>query len=186
MPDTVQIGSFIISKVIIDVFAPLLGTLIGGLITYFSTRAVENRKWEQQKRDRLQEQRREASAIALEWLDPIRNALTKASLISSASLYERRSAEELRKSWPDLLTALSRMDPPTKLQVLLPASTYERGLQIIHGLDELRTFTIFNTPSKPEDWQVRLEQCTKHIATLQNILSSLEKDLLEEYQQTFQ
>jgi hypothetical protein len=49
-PDTVQFGPFVISKVVLDVLAPLVGTVIGGLLTFFSTRAVENRKWEQQKK----------------------------------------------------------------------------------------------------------------------------------------
>jgi len=34
--DMVQIGPFIISKVILDIIAPLLGTIIGGLINTFA------------------------------------------------------------------------------------------------------------------------------------------------------
>jgi phosphate/sulfate permease len=185
-PETVQIGPLIISKVVLDVLAPLIGTLVGGFITYISTRTVENRKWEQQKRDKFQEQRREAIALALEWLDPIRSALSKATLITSSKLFNRRSDEDFRKSWPNLLATLSQMDPPARLQVMLPQNTYERGLHIIHGLDELRSFLLIDQPTNKEELQAKFEQCSHHLSVLQNTLRSLEKDLTDEYKRTFQ
>lgn len=46
-PDVVQIGPFIISKVVFYTAVPLISVVMGGLITYLTTRAIENKKWEQ-------------------------------------------------------------------------------------------------------------------------------------------
>ena len=86
-PEFVQIGPIVISKVVLDVLAPLFGTVIGGFITYFTTRATENRKWKQQKEDQLPEQRREAIALSLEWITPIDLVLYRASTAVSGLLH---------------------------------------------------------------------------------------------------
>jgi hypothetical protein len=63
--ELVQIGPFLISRAVFDFLAPLLGVLVGGLITYFTVQAAE-KKWQQQKSDKLQN-RSGAIAETLEW-----------------------------------------------------------------------------------------------------------------------
>ena len=76
MPDdVVQIGPIIISKVVFDVLTIIFSVVVGGLITYLTTRKVEIQKWEQQKKDKRQEQYREAIAKALDWIAPMESAL---------------------------------------------------------------------------------------------------------------
>ncbi|GEM_PF-6001964 len=83
MGDSVQIGSLVISRAVFDVLSPLIGVIIGGLVTYFTTRAVEDRKWKREIRYEKQKELREGIAVALEWINPLHNALTRASLMST-------------------------------------------------------------------------------------------------------
>lgn len=63
--DGTKIGPIELSR-IIDTLLPLIGVVIGGLITYLTTRALESRKWQQEKKDKLRERQREALALALD------------------------------------------------------------------------------------------------------------------------
>ena|SRR5258707_4268073 len=132
-PDVVQIGPLVISKTVIDVLAALIGTLIGGFIAYLSTRAIEDRRWKQQKQDKLQDQRREALALMLEWLEPIGMSLSKA--IDLVELYERRNLDKdaLDEAWPDLLSVLATKAIPIHLKIVIPTELYNRGYEIQRG-----------------------------------------------------
>ncbi len=188
-PDTVQIGPLIISKVIIDIFAPLLGAVIGGLIAYLTTRAIENRKWEQQKKDKLQEQRREAIALALEWLEPIDNAVMHAGMLTSAFQCKNISRDDFLRQWPDLLTTLASKAMPTRLRVLLTPELSQVGLQICRKLDDLRTLNLRSepAPSTPKDeWLESFSQCIKKTTEIQQILEKYRGDLIAEYKNTFE
>src|SRR5258708_37454425 len=103
-PDVVQIGPFIISKVVFDVLVPLLsalfGTLIGGLVTYFAARAIENQKWQQQKENKLKKESREAPAIKLEWLDSNGVSFQKASRLVFKFQWTNDNHDPLSDKWP--------------------------------------------------------------------------------------
>jgi hypothetical protein len=188
-PDFVQIGPFIISRVVFDTAVPLVSVVIGGLITYLTTRAIENRKWEQQKKDKLQEQRREAIGLALEWIAPIESAVTRASLLTSSFIKKTISEDEFRSRWPDLISVLARKDIPVRLSVLLPPNTYERGIQITMQLEELQAFSLISEPigkTTVEEWTKRFDSVTHCIASMQQTLTALNHELTEEYKRTFQ
>jgi hypothetical protein len=132
--DLIQIGSFIISKSVLDFLSPLFGTLIGGLITYLSIRASENRKRAQEKKDKIQEQQREALKIALQWLDPIHNVLVDVGLRSNPI---GKKEIDMGDNWPDLIQKLKKFDIPRYLLVLLPQDPYKRSFELINRINDL-------------------------------------------------
>ena len=79
------------SKSILDALLVLASVIIGGMITYLTTRSLENKRWKQQKTDKLQELRREALGLALEWIPPIEIALSQATMTSSGFLQKQVS-----------------------------------------------------------------------------------------------
>jgi hypothetical protein len=185
-PDVVQIGPLVISKAVLDAVAPLLGTLIGGLITYLATRAVEKRKWEQEKRDRLQEHRREAIGLALEWIAPIHSALTQASLCTRSYLLGIIDVTKFMHDWPKLLSALASKDLPARMQVHLPSDAYARGQRIIIGLDRLMTYNLVGRVEDTDDLKAKFNECFSTLEGLSSELDAMENNLKEEYRRTYQ
>ena len=188
--EPIQIGPFIISKAALDMIIPLISVVIGGLITYLTTHAMENRKWQHQRRDKMQEQRREAiSRVLDDWIDPIHSALTEASLLASGYIRKTISEDVFRKKWPDLLSELAKRDLPRTLIVLLPTDAYELSHQITSKLEELWSFILLSEPvgkTTVEDYWQRLDSVARHIENLQGMLDTLNKELIEEYKKTFQ
>jgi hypothetical protein len=196
-PETIQIGSFIVSKAAFDAIVPfiaaLIGTLVGGLTTYLATNAAEKRKWERETTYELMKEQREAIASALEWIAPLKTALTAASLRVSGLRWGRIDPDDFRRDWPRMAKTLSSMeDPPARLQAVLPPYAYERSLSIARGLEDLGLYHSHELaidseegiPSK-EDWEDRFKASTEHIVNLRKILEQLEKDLIEDYRKTF-
>lgn len=180
--DQVQIGSFIISKVVLDIIAPLIGTIIGGLISYFSIVSSENRKIKQQKQNIIQEQKREAIKIALQWIDPINNAITRVSL--QANPYYPNQANT--DGWPNLLNQLKKYDVPRHLLVFLPEEAYKKSFAIIRLLDDLRHSVLFiQEPSTEEDRRNFFNTASSILDTLRNNFEELSKMLEDEYRKTF-
>lgn len=68
-PDTVQIGHWVVSEsllyALIPVLSVLLGTLMGVLLTFFTSSALEERKWRRENKSRLRAEQREALALIL-------------------------------------------------------------------------------------------------------------------------
>lgn len=186
--ECIQIGNYLISKDVLDVLIPLVsslvGILIGGAIAYISVRSSDNRKWEQEKKDKLSVERREAIAIALEWFNPFRDAMTKARLLTGSYLQGRIDKERLRTRWPDLISHPGLKDPPPRLQVWLRTDTYKRAFSIIGKLDNF-VFEINRYPPTADEWANQFSQYSDYLFDLEKELEDLEKDLMEEYQQTF-
>jgi hypothetical protein len=134
--NTVQVGALTVSKSIVDALFPLLGVIIGGLVTYYTTRSLESRKWKLEKDQKIKEQKREALALALEWVSPLRNEVIRASGVSIAYQKGTITEEEYRKRQPTS-TGLPIVDPPAKLRVFLPADIYPKLLDIVRSFDDL-------------------------------------------------
>jgi hypothetical protein len=183
--DIVKIGPLEISRVVFDIFIPLISVVIGGLITYLTTRALESRKWKQEKKDKLQEKRREALALALEWLAPIEAAWIRASSVASAFIRGDISEEEFRKRWPDLLSELVKRDLPASLNVLLPPEAHKRGLLILRQLDDLRHASYSSGITNSKSFMEKFEGIFQHQENIRENMRLLEKELVEEYNKTF-
>lgn len=175
-PDTVQIGSLVISKSLIDVLLPLLGTLIGGLISYLATTAAEDRKYRREKKDRLQEQQREALALALEWIEPIGNALTRATSVSRSLQMHLIDENQFLHDYPDLIASLANMDPPARLRVFLPKDAYPTVNEIVSELDTIKAKALSHGT---------LMECIELGADLSVKLGNLKNYLEDEYRKTF-
>ncbi len=180
-PDTVQLGSWTISKALFDVIAPLLsgliGTLTGGLITFLVTRATEDRKWQREIRYKAQEERREAIAIALEWIAPLEQALTKASLISNSFQFGRIDQQRFLGDYPDVISRLTKLDPPARLRVFLPKDAYSISFEVIDGLEQLKHLSF--------DGLETFKACSDLVTSLREKVQKLQTYLEEEYRKTF-
>ena len=186
--DVVQIGPLIVSRAVLDVAGPLVGVVVGGLVTYLTTRAIESKRWEQQKKDKLAEQRREAIGLALEWLAPIESVLTEASLLASRLIRGTMSEDEFRGRFPDLVALLANKDLPARLRVLLPLDAYSIALQIVREVEDLRAFSLISRPvgtTTAEEWTERLDSVAESLERMQQMLSALERQLTQEYKSTF-
>lgn len=136
--DLLQIGSFYFSKTLLDVLAPLLGTLIGGLITFLTTRKLEMMKWDKERKDKLNEQYREALGMVMEWLDPFEIAIAELGILFNRLLDKNVSIVEFDKVYPRLLTELGRRNPPRRLQAILPDDVYKRSKDIEKSIVEFK------------------------------------------------
>ena len=172
----------------INIFIPLasalLGTIIGGIISYFSVRSSDNRKWKQEKIDRVSIQRTEAIGMALEWCKPIRKNILKAQLLTGSFLQEWLQPDDLRSQWPDMLSTLTQLDLPARLQVWLPPDTYQRAVDIAADVNNFVS-KIDSFPSKPEEWHELFVHYSAFFSELRKKLDSLESDLSKAYMQAF-
>lgn len=187
--DFVQIGSFAVSKVVFDVFTIIFSVIIGGLITYLTTRAIENQKWEQQKKDKQQEHYRDALALALDWIAPIDTSLIRIESLSSAFIWHRITRDKFQEQWPHLLSDLSSLDRtiPAKLKVLLPIDVYD-GLKIVNSIDELYTFLLFTeqpVQKSDDNLMERLKNASAQIDAIKKLSEDYKNMLIEEYKNTY-
>ena len=182
-PDTVQIGSMVISNSLLNIIFPLasgwIGVLIGGLITYLTTMAVENRRWQREKKDKLQQERRDAFACAREWMVPTSNAVISAHSLVSA--YSRNDINEgqFLSDFPDLLWSLPT-DPPAHLEVFL-GDSYRQLMEITRGLRDLKVMALRTHGTSLE----AIQQCSQLLDDLQAKSDNLKRYLGEEHLKTF-
>jgi hypothetical protein len=188
--EVVQIGPIIISKVVFDALIIIFSVIVGGMVTYLTTRFIEVQKWEQQKKDKRQEQYREALGMALDWLAPIESVLTRIESISSSYIANVISKEDFQKRWPDLLSKLAMLEKaiPARLQFLLPSSIFS-GLQIVRQIDELYYY-LLNSDLPAEQRNIdsireRLFGASDRIISINKTASEYKKLLIDEYESTF-
>lgn len=187
MPDQViQIGSFSLSRPVFDALSPLLGTIVGGLITYLVTNSAERRRWKQQKKDAFAQARREGVAIALEWIEPVERCVSAASMKVSSVLHRTTDQENLFKNWPDLLSDLTRLDVPARFRVLLPGDFYIKAQSIVRGLDDLRLDAVrFHQEIQIHTQASAFQKCLDRLEKLDDQVEILRDRLIEEYEATF-
>ena len=165
---------------------PILGTLAGGILTYFITSKIEarkliqqieaeNRRWEREKSDRRQQHKREALEIILEWIKPTRDAVHQAS-----SLLERYKKKEIDKitfisTYPDPTPSLKVLPPHYK--AFLPEMLHSR-IRFLQGvlLDAKYIATL-------DDYL--LDMWKKDIDEMKQQVGTLEKEVEAEYRSTF-
>ena len=173
---------------LIDVIGPLIGVFVGGLVTYWATKAVAERRWEQEKRDRRAAAERESIAKALEWLDPIDRALTTANMEVSSLLGLERDDEEFSRAFPNLLGDLARLDLSPGARILLPQGAYEEGHKIVAGLEEVHRDAIgwFQRAKLEHKPMLGLQECGKKLDAVDARTRRLREMLTEAYRDTFE
>ena len=109
----------------------LLGVIVGGIITFLTTWTIENQKWKQQKKDKYLQDRREALGMAMDWIDPIDQAINHAISLSSPF---GGKLEEWRQYWPNLQGEIAKIDLRPRHRVLLHEDIYAGARPIIRCL----------------------------------------------------
>jgi hypothetical protein len=155
MPDTILVALF-----------GLAGVLVGGFITYLTTKSVETERWEhqwqleekrwdyqwelegerweQQRKDRLMQDRREALSAVMDWLGPIDNAVNRATMRANPlrQTTPGQDAREWEEGWPNLLNEISKRDLRQSARWLLPPGIYEGANPIIRQIDDVRSLYV--------------------------------------------
>jgi hypothetical protein len=184
----IQIGNYLISRSALDILVPLvsglLGTIIGGTIAFLSVRASSNHKWNQERKDRLLMERREALASALEWFDPFRMAVMRARLLTESYMRGMINEDGLRSQWPSLIGHPGIKDPPAKLQAWLPPDSYDKSLEIM-GQFEKYVSKIDRQGAKPEAWSEQFGRYSDFFDGLEKQLKRFEDEVIAEYKHTF-
>lgn len=167
---------------------PLLGVFIGGFIAYFTARGVENRRWKNDRQEKLSGLQRNAIAAALEWIDPMRNAEIRASSLVMAAIHGDFDHEQFLKEFPYLLGELVKRELPADQRAVLPDNIYERGHRIAHDMEKLiplgvkygQEASVMNKPT------AGFQECSNKLETIRKQISELETDLRKEFRQTFE
>jgi hypothetical protein len=130
----------------------LLGVVVGGLITYLTTHALETQRWKQQKKDKYLEDRREALKLVLDWIDPIDRAINRAAVLANPfrMTFTGGNARRSELKWPDLLTEIAKMDLHPSSRYLLPPGIYSGANIIIAALDEIGNLDIQLTEAREQ------------------------------------
>lgn len=166
-----------------DKLLPLIGVFIGGIITYFSTRAADKRIWKQEREARLSDRKREALEQAFSWLTPFDIAIRKAK--GCMRLHNKNHIDngELIDRWPKVLDSLN--DVPEHLKAFLPENAYKIGLEIVDKLEELKILglAIDKNDSKFDIKKLIVDQEQLFIE-MKDDLSALRQELEREYKST--
>ena len=186
-PETVQIGSFVVSRLILDLTIPLLSVIVGGLITYFTTRALEYHRLKIEQKVEFINRKREALGQALRWADIVDKDVTWATLVANNFLRGMIDEKRFRERWPDVLSELAEKDIPPYLGVLLPEEAYHIGQQIVRQLGDLYLLSLRASAGKSdsEEWKQHYEEFLHLSASLHNQVKEYRDLLKSEYLKTF-
>lgn len=175
-----------------DFIGPLVGVIIGGLVTYLTTRQVEYAKWRWEKADRHKQDLREAIGEALNWVNPITNAVTTATMIANSLAQGRQTRDDITRDWPNLIGELARRELIPRQSALLPDEFYSRGLEIARKVEELK-FLMLGTQPTPETDREQFDRYVHNYAILLDLCSELNtmaesyrRDLQDAYRETYQ
>lgn len=163
---------------------PLIGVLIGGLVTYFTVRTTEQIRWKQQKIDKFQEEYRQVLITAMDWIDPYRDAIYQANKVLGDFLMERKSESEYLVEWPKLVGHPELKDPPKKLRVFLPDDIYPRFLTVLRNLDDIRILPL-HTQRGTKDFFEAYRETGKLLDALEQEIERLNEKLIAEYKGTY-
>jgi len=167
---------------------PLLGAIVGGLISIVATQMLEHRRRRHERREKLDALRREALSGALEWVEPMRQAHARASSLVVAALHGNVDDERLLTDWPYLLGDLVKKDLSGSQRAVLPDDAYARGHRIVRELDSLRNLGVRYAQEVQAKRQpmVGLVECGAKLDALAAEISRLEADLRREFRATFE
>ncbi len=173
--------------ILLSMAGPLLGTIVGGLITFIVMRSIEHQRWLRERQEKLLGLKRDALAAALEWFEPMRNAESRASSLVMAAIRGEIDDERFLNEFPYLLGELIKKDLPANQRAVLPDNVYARGHRIVRELDEVRVLGIkygqeARIKGKPLPG---FRECSDKLGNIGQQITELEKELQEAYRRTF-
>lgn len=177
----------LISKILM-IAGPLVGAIVGALISSLTTYGIERSRWRRERQEKLAGLKREALAAALEWIEPMRNAEIRASGLVMSSIRGEVSHEDFLERFPHLLGDLVKKDLPANQQAVLPDNVYPRGHRIIHELDDLQILGVrYGQEAKVKGrLMAGFQECSAKLDTIGKQISELETDLKKAFNKTFE
>ena len=171
-----------ITPSIVSIAGTLLGVVAGGLLSIIT----ERQKWRHDRQEKLAALRRDGLAAALEWIEPMRNANSRASSLVMAAIQGEIDDERFYKDFPNLIGVLAKQDLQANQRAVLPEDVYPRGLRIVKELDELYTLgvrygQISRVKRKP---MAGFQECSAKLEAVGKHISQLEADLRKSYIET--
>lgn len=167
---------------------PLLGAVVGGLISFLAARGLERQRWRRDRQEKLAVLRRDALAAALEWIEPMRNAETHASSLVMAAIRGDVEDEQFLKDFPYLLGDLVKKDLPANQRAVLPDHVYARGHRIVRELDDLRVLGVrYGQEARVKGkLMAGFEECSAKLDAIGKEISQLDTDLRKAFRETFE
>lgn len=166
---------------------PLAGVIVGGLVSFLVAFGVDRRRWKHEREEKLAGIERDALAAALEWINPMRNAQTKASLLVVSLLRGEIDVEAFHRDFPQLSAELAKRDPRADQRAVLPDEIYQAGHRIVYALDDLRLTAVRHSA---EAWtsgpfMAGYPECEAKLKSLNEDITSLEDRLRRAFRQSF-
>lgn len=167
---------------------PLLGVIVGGLISYFTARGIEHQRWRRERQEKLTGLRRDALAAVLEWIEPMRNAENRASMLVMSAIRGEFDHDKFLEEFPYLLGELIKKELPANQRAVLPDDVYACGHRIVRELDDLRFLGVkYGSEAlvmrKP---MVGFQECSDKLNAIGKQISELETDVRKEFCKTFE
>lgn len=172
----------------IPVYATIGGALIGAIAAIFPNMIIESYKERRKRQEKLMALRREALGAALEWIEPMRNAENKASLLVMSAIRGEVSHEDFLEKFPYILGDLKKRDLPANQRAVLPDNIYARGHSIVHEFDELQYLGVkYGQQAKVMGkLMAGFQECSSKLDAIGNQITELESDLREAFIKTFE
>jgi hypothetical protein len=167
------------SKPLADILFPLIGTIIVGLIAYFSTTAIETRKWKRERETKYRQQSRQALIRVLDWIAPVDDAFTNATVTVMMFKQGEMTGEDFHRSIVKVFPKpgdLHRL--PEHYQALLDKDIYEEGYSVFLDL-----FFAVTPPSDNKD--IDIEAFTKEMEGIQEKFNHWRDRVHDAYRATF-
>jgi hypothetical protein len=172
---------------LLTIAGPLLGVVVGGLISALSTWGLEHRRWRRNRSEKLEALRRDALTAALEWIEPMRNAESHASSLVMAVIRGDVDDEQFLEEFPYLIGDLAKKDLSASLRAILPDDGYSRGHEIVRNLEELRFLGVrFSKEARLKGQPIMgFQECSAKLDHIGKLITALETDLRKAFYDTF-
>ena len=173
---------------IVRVLGTLLAVIVGGLLTSITTFIIERQKWKRERKNKLDELKREACGAALEWIGPMRNAEFIASSLVMNALQGEFEHEGFLSDYPYLAGELEKSDLSGVQRASLPHDFYSRGHRIVRDLDKLRYLGVKYGQSvkigrkNPDGYK----ECTNLMNKISSEIDQLEDEIKASFHGTFE
>ncbi len=172
---------------LITIVGPLLGTIVGGFITFFVMCNVERQRWRQERQEKFFCLQRDALATTLEWIEPMRNAEIRASSLLMAAIRGEIEDELFLEKFPYLLGELIKKELPACQRAVLPDNVYARGHRIVRELEEVRILGVkygqeARIMGKPF---AGFQECSAKLDFINQQITAFETELREAFRRTF-
>lgn len=177
----------LLSKML-SIAGPLLGAVVGALISSLTSYGIERSKWRRERQEKLTGLKREALGAALEWIEPMRNAENRASLLIMSAIRGEVGHEDFLEKFPYILGDLVKRDLPANQRAVLPDNIYARGHRIVHEFDELQYLGVkYGQEAKVMGkLMAGFQECSAKLDSIGKQIEELETDLKKAFSKTFE